>query len=59
MLILKADFTRDLVLSFTSRLKLLSMFIVSKKKRKKKRRERRRIKKHSREQGFVKVGFGA
>lgn len=54
MSILKADFTRDLVLSFASRLKLPSMFIVSKRKK----RERKRIKKHSREQGFVKVGFG-
>lgn len=52
MSILKADFTRDLVLSFASRLKLPSMFIVSKRKK------RERIKKHSREQGFVKVGFG-
>lgn len=61
MSILKADFTRDLVLSFASRLKLPSMFIVLKKKKKRKR-ERKRIKKNIQEniqeQRFVKVGFG-
>jgi len=52
MLVLKAVFTWELVLSFASRLKLPSIFIVSKKKRKKKN------KKKSGEWGFVKVGFG-
>lgn len=54
MLILKAVFTRELVLSFASRLKLPSMFIVSKKGKEKEQQQ----KKQTGEQGFVKVGFG-
>lgn len=53
MLILKAVFTRELVLSFASRLKLPSMFIVSKKGKEKEQKKNK-----SGEQGFVKVGFG-
>ena len=52
MLILKAVFTRELVLSFASRLKLPSMFIVSKKEKEKEQQKK------SGEQGFVKMGFG-
>lgn len=51
MSILKADFTRDLVLSFASRLKLPSMFIVSKRKK------RERIKKTFKRTGICKGGF--
>lgn len=58
MSILKADFTRDLVLSFASRLKLPSMFIVLKKKKKKEKRTKKNKKKHSRKHSRAEICKG-